>query len=104
MQHDCDTNNTSATGMKKFEFDNNTNENTLQKTHPYINYMANERLQGKEQCHSKNYLSEILCSHTKMHLKSEPQKLNSVMAKATSRSYTLDCSCKCSYTFPHCYT
>ena len=25
----------------------------------------------------------------------EPQKLNFVMAKAISNSYTLDCSCKC---------
>ena len=41
--------------------------------HPYIYYMANERLQGDEQFHSKNYLLEVPCFHAKMHLKSVPQ-------------------------------
>ena len=45
----------------------------------------------------------LLRSHAKMHLKSAPQKLNFVMAKAISKSYTLDCSCKCPCTFPHSY-
>ena len=36
-----------------------------------------------------------------MRLKGAPQKLNFVMAKAISKRYTLDCSCKCSCTFPH---
>ena len=65
--------------------------------------MANERLQGEEQFHSKNYLLEMPRSHTKMHSKSAPQKLNFVMAKAISKSYTLYCSCKCPCTFPHSY-
>ena len=65
--------------------------------------MANERLQGEEQFHSKNYLLEMLCSHVKMRLKSAPQKLNFVMAKAISKSYTLDCRCKYLCTFPHSY-
>ena len=65
--------------------------------------MASERLQGKEQFHSKNYLLEMPRSHAKMHLKSAPQKLNFVMAKAISKSYTPDFSCKCSGTFPHSY-
>ena len=65
--------------------------------------MTNERLQGKEQFHSKNYLLKMLRSHAKMHLKNVPQKLNFVMAKAISKSYTLDCSCKCPCTFPHSY-
>ena len=56
--------------------------------------MASERLQGEEQFHSKNYLLEMPCSYTKMRLKSAPQKLNFVMAKAISKIYTLDCSCK----------
>ena len=30
-----------------------------------------------------------------MGLKNAPQKLNFVIAKATSKSYALDCSCKC---------
>ena len=65
--------------------------------------MANERLQEEEQFHSKNYLLEMPRSHAKMHLKSAPQKLNFVMAKAISNNYKLDCSCKCSCTFPHSY-
>ena len=36
-------------------------------------------------------------------LKSAPQKVNIVMAKAISKSYTLDCSCKFPYTFLHSY-
>ena len=54
--------------------------------------MANERLQGEEQFHSKNYLLEMSHSHAKMRLKSAPKNLNFVMAKAISKSYTLDCS------------
>ena len=57
--------------------------------------MANERLQGEKQLHSKNYSLELPCSHAKMHLKSAPQKLNFVMANTTSKSYTLDCGFKC---------
>ena len=65
--------------------------------------MASERLQGEEQFNSKNYLLEMPLFHAKMCLKSAPQKLNFLMAKATSKSCTLDCSCKCSSTFPHSY-
>ena len=56
--------------------------------------MANLRLQGEEQFHSKNCLLEVPCSHAKMRVKSAPQKLNFVITKAISKSYTLDCSCK----------
>ena len=56
--------------------------------------MKKERLQGEEQFHSKNYLLEFLRFHAKMHLKSAPQKLNFLMAKAISKSCTLACSCK----------
>ena len=55
-------------------------------SHPYIRYMANGRLQGEEQFHSKNFLLEMPFSHTKMRLKSAPQKLNFLMAKAISKS------------------
>ena len=65
--------------------------------------MANERLQGEEQFHSKNYLLEMPRSHAKMRLKSAPQKLNFLMDKATSKSCTLDCSYKYPCTFPHSY-
>ena len=69
----------------------------------YISYMANERLQGEKQFHFRNHFLEMSRSHAKMHLESAPQKMNFVMAKAISKSYTLDCSCKCPYTFPHSY-
>ena len=65
--------------------------------------MASERLQGEEQFHSKNYLLEMPCVHSKMRLKSAPQKLDFLMTKAISKSCTLDCSCKCPCTFPHSY-
>ena len=60
--------------MGNFDFDNDVSENLF--SHPYISYMDNERLQGEEQFHSKSYLLEMPRSHAKMHLKSEPQKLN----------------------------
>ena len=50
--------------------------------------MASERLQEDEQVHSKNYPLEMLRSHTKMHLKSAPQKLTLLMAKDISKRYT----------------
>ena len=73
--------------MKIFDFDNDTSETIF--SQPYISYMANERLQGEEQYHSKNYLLEISRSHSKTRLKSASQKLNFVIAKAISKSYTL---------------
>ena len=87
--------------VKNFVFDNDTSKNIF--SHPYIYYMANKRLQGKEQFHSKNYLLEMSRFHTKMRLKSAPQKLNFLMAKAISKSCTLDCSCKYPCMFPHSY-
>ena len=53
--------------MKTFDFDKDTIENII--SHPYISYMVNEKLQGKEQFHSKNYLLEMPRSHTRMPLK-----------------------------------
>ena len=96
---ECDT---SATRVKKFGFDNNTCDDIF--SYPYISYMANERLQREEQFHSKNYLLRMSRSHAKMRLKSALQKLNFVMAKAISKGFTLDCSCKCPCTFPHSYS
>ena len=66
--------------------------------------MVNEMLQGEEQFHSKSYLLEMPRSHAKMLLKSTPQNMNFVIAKAISKNYTLDCSCKYSCTFPYNYT
>ena len=65
--------------------------------------MANERLQEEDQFRSKNYLLEMPRSHAKMRLKSAPQKMNFVIAKAISNSYTIDCSCKYNCTFSHSY-
>ena len=100
-RHECYTNDTSATRGKNFDFDNDTGKNIF--SHPYIYYMASERLQGEEQFHTKNYLLEMSRFHAKMRLKSAPQKLNFLMAKAISKSYTLDYSCKCPFTFLHSY-
>ena len=80
MRHECYANDTSATIVENFDFSN-----------PYISYIANERLQEEEQFHSKNYLLEMPRSHAKMRLKSALQKLNFLMAKDISKSYTLDC-------------
>ena len=60
--------------MKNFDFDNDTSENKF--PHPYISYMANERLQGEKQCHSKNYSLEMPCSLCHNAFESAPQKLN----------------------------
>ena len=65
--------------------------------------MANEKLQGQEQFHSKNYLLEITRSHDKNRLKSVPQKLNFAIAKPTPKRYTLDYSCKCPCALPDNY-
>ena len=72
VQHECYTNDTIAARVKNFDFDNDTSENIF--SHPYISYMANERLQGDEQFHSKNYLLEMPRSHGKMRLKSASRK------------------------------
>ena len=96
--HECYTNDTSAKRMRIFDFDNDTSEKIF--SHPYISYMANERWNNFI---LRTTFWEMPRSHANMHLKSTPQKLNFVMAKAISKSYTLDCSCKCSCTFPHSY-
>ena len=111
IQHEYDTSNTSVTQVlherhecdtsEHFDFDNDVGQNLF--SHPYIYYMTSERLQGEEQFHTKNYLLEMSHFHAKMHLKSAPQKLNFLMAKATSKICTLDCRCKCPCTFPHNY-
>ena len=101
MQHECYTKDTSAARVKNFDFDSDTSKNIF--LHPYIYYMASERLQGEEQFHTKNYLLEMSRFHAKMRLKSAPQKLIFLMVKAISKSCTLDCSSKCPCTFPHSY-
>ena len=46
VRHECYTNDTSAIRVKNFVFDNETNEENIF-SHPYISYVANERLQEK---------------------------------------------------------
>ena len=111
VQHKCYTNDTSATRVlherqecntsENFDFDNYTSKNIF--SHPYIHLMVSERLQREEQFHSKNYLLEMPHSHAKIRLKSAPQKLNFLTAKAIFKSCPIDCSCKCPCTFPHSY-
>ena len=90
--HECYTNNKSATGVKNFDFDSDTKESVF--SHSYVYYTASERLQGEKQFHFKNYLMEMSLSHAKMRFKNEPEKLNFVISKDISKSYTRDCSCK----------
>ena len=47
--------------------------------------MSNERLQGEDSFQSKNHFLEMPPSHAKMRLKSAPQKLNFLMAKAIQK-------------------
>ena len=101
VRHERYKNDTSATRVKNFDFDNNPGKNIF--SHPDIYYMANERLQGEEQFHTKNYLLEMSLVHAKIRLKRAPKKLNFLMAKAISKRCTLDCSCKCPCTFSHSY-
>ena len=65
--------------------------------------MANKRLQREEQYHFKNSLLEMYRFHAKIRLKSASQKLNLAIAKAVSKSYIQDCSCKYPCTFSHSY-
>ena len=89
MRHKCYTNDTSPARVKNF--DNYTIKNIF--SHPYIYHMANERLQGETQFHFRTCLLQMPHSHVKMRLKSALQKLNFLMAKDISESYTLACSC-----------
>ena len=73
------------TQVKNFDVDNDTSKNIF--SHPYIYYMASKRLQGEEKFHSKYYRLEVPLSHATMRLKSAPQKLNFLIAKAFSKVY-----------------
>ena len=75
--------------MKNFDFDKDTSENSFPQ--PYMSYMANERLQGEGQFHSKSYLLKMLRCHAKMRLKSALQKLNFIIAKAIRMLYIRLC-------------
>ena len=49
---ECYTNDMSEDRVKNFDFDNDTGKNIF--LHPYIYYVASERLQWEEQFHTKN--------------------------------------------------
>ena len=83
-QLECNRNDKIATRVINLGSNNDTIENKY--SHPYISYMANERLQEEKEFHSKNYLLEIPRSNAKMSLKSAPQILNFVIAKAMSKN------------------
>ena len=78
MRHECYTNDTSATRVKNFDFQNETRENIF--SHPMLAIWKMKDY--KERHHSKNYLLEVPHSHAKIRLKSAPQELNFVIAKA----------------------
>ena len=92
--HEYDTSATRTTRVwhewKTFNFDNYIF------LHPYIYYMASERLQAEELFHSMYYLWKCLIPMQKYVWKVHHKK-------AISKSYTLNCSCKCPCTFPHSY-
>ena len=50
-----------------------------------------------------NYIFEMPCYHAKIRQKSAPQKPKFVIAKAISKSYAPDCSCKCPCKFSNSY-
>ena len=89
VRQECYINDTSATRVKNFNFDNDTSKNIF--AHPYIYYMASERVQGEEKFHSKNYILEMSRFRAKMRLKRAPQKLKFLIEKALSKSFILDC-------------
>ena len=68
---ECDTNDTSVTGVKNFDFENGTKGNIF--SHPDISYVTNETLQGEEDFYFKNYLLEMCHCNCKMCLKNAPQ-------------------------------
>ena len=57
--------------------------------------------QVKDYKQSNNFILRTKFWKCPVRLKSTPQKLNFLMAKAISKSYTLHCSCICPFTFPH---
>ena len=99
-RHECDT---GATRTIRAQHMNLLTTRLKTFSNPYISSTANERLKGEGRLHLKNYLLEMPRSHAKMRLQKPPQKLNFVTTKGISKSYTLDCCCKCPSTFLHNY-
>ena len=121
MWHDCNTSNTIATRVRKEQHgcdtsatrvlhqrhECDTNEililiTTRVKTYFHIPIFS--MWQVKDYKERNNFILSTTfgtaLSNATMRLKSAPQKLNFVMVKAKTKSYTLDCSCKFPCTFP----
>ena len=69
----------------------------------WLRARSNQRWQEEELFYSKNFVLDVPLSYAKMRLKSAPQKMNFLMVKSIQKSYALNCSHKCSCTFPHSY-
>ena len=89
-------NQTRATQVKNFDFDNGTSENIF--LQPYVNSIAVERLREEEPSFGN---ASFPCQNT---IENCTAKMNLITAKAISKSYTLDCSCRCFRTFPYTFS
>ena len=125
LQHECDTSNTSATWVRHERHERDTSATrVLHERHECdtnATWTARVRHEWKILIlittlvkiyfHTliftiwqvEKYLLEMPRSHDKMCLKSAPQKLTFLMAKAMSKRFTLDCTFKCLCTFSHSY-
>ena len=111
MQHKCNTIDASVIQVRQECYTNDTSVTqilhkqkililitTLVKTYFHTLILTIYKVKDykkNEQFHSENYLLEMSRFHAKMCLKSAPQKLNFLMAKAISKRCALDCGCKC---------
>ena len=101
VQHECYTNDTSVTRVKNFNF-----VTARVKTYFHTLIFTIWQVKGYKERNNlilRTTFWKLSLFHAKIRLKSAPQKLNFLMEKATSKSCTLDCSYKCSCTFPHSY-
>ena len=98
VRHESDTNDTSATWVKNFDFQNETRENMF--SHPTLAIWQMKDYKERNNIILKTTFWQCLIP-TPKNVQSAPQILNFVIAKAISKRYTLNCSCKWPCTFPH---
>ena len=100
VQHKCDTSDTNAT---RLQHECCTNDTHVTRVKIYFHAQIFTIMQVKDYKERNNFIlrTTLSCSYAKMRLKNASQKLNFAMAKAISKSYPLDCSCKCPCTFRH---
>ena len=117
VQHECDTSDTSATRVLhvRRECDTSTTRTTRErhkreflilittrvKTYFHIPILA--VWQMKDYKERINFILRNTSFPCQNAFEKCITKMNFVMAKAISKSYTLHCRCKCPYTFPHSY-